>query len=261
MTVDEEELADEARRRGDMVAARVHLERAVVQAAADGDPDRTAAVRVGLALVVAGAGDFAEALGLLEQAGAGSAAVHARAQSQRALVLQRLGRLDEAARQWRTALRTWRRLGDPASVARVLNNRGLLHAYRGDLRAAAADLDRAGALYRGLPDRELESAEVVHNQGFVASRGGDVAGALRLFDRAAEAFERLGVRRPETMLDRCEALLAAQLAAEALAVGLQALTELENQGRAADLAEAMVLVAEAALGAGRAAEAATLAGR
>ena len=259
--VDEQQAASDARRRGDMVAARVHLERALAQAVADGDAERAAEARVGLAMSLAGAGDFPEALRQLEEASAGSAVVHARAQGQRAVVLQRLGRLDEAALQWRTALRTWRRLGDNDGVAKVLNNRGVLHAYRGDMRAAEVDLDRAGALYRSLPDRELEATEVVHNQGFVAARAGDVTRALRLFDRAAEEFERLGVRRPETLLDRCEALLAAQLATEALAVGLQALIELENQGRAADLAEAMVLVAEAALAAGRAGEAATMAGR
>ena len=67
---------------------------------------------------------------------------------QRALILQRLGRLDDALEGYRRPLAAFRRAGDVLWEARSLCNRGVLQVYRGALAAAEADLLRAEAVAR-----------------------------------------------------------------------------------------------------------------
>ena len=71
----------------------------------------------------------------------------ARLQLQRAILLHHHHRLDEALDGYRSALVVFRRHGDQLWEARALNNRGLIHAYRGSLTAAEEDLVAAARLY------------------------------------------------------------------------------------------------------------------
>jgi hypothetical protein len=146
-----------------------------------------------------------------------------------------------------------RRAGDHLGEARVLTNRGLLHAYAGRLDAAESELRRAERRYR-LLERPLEAACVAHNLGFVAARQGDVPAALHWYEQAARALAAQGVTHPEALLDYCESLLRARLVPEARQVGTQAADQLERNGMQADLAEARLLLAEAAMADGDAAE-------
>ena len=154
----------------------------------------------------------------------------ARAQMQRAVILQKLGRLDEALEGYRTAATALRRHGDTLWEARLLANRAVLQVYRGALRAAEADLRRAEALDRSL-GQDLGATEDRHNLGWVAARRGDVPAALAAYDQAEEDYRRLGVPIALLLMDRCEVLLAARLVAEARRAAERAVAELA--GRAA----------------------------
>jgi tetratricopeptide (TPR) repeat protein len=259
VSVAERALGLVARVRHDLGAAGVHLERAIDVALAAGLKRRVAEARTSLALVLASLGDVAGALEQADQAAGdldGGAA--ARLLVQRSLILQRLGRLDQALQGYRRALPALRRAGDDEGEARLLTNRGILHAYRGDYRAAATDLAAAERGHLALGQR-LDAARVRHNLGFVAARRGDVPVALRWFDRAEQDFGRLGVSFPALVLDRCETLLAVRLVDEARRAGTAAAVELQAAGDEIDLAEARLLLSQAALLGGDVAEAGSLA--
>ena len=98
--------------------------------------------------------------------------------------------------------------------ARLLNNRGLLHAYRGSLRDAEADLRVALALHESA-GASLSAADSWWNLGFVAARRGDAPTALQHFDAAAEIYRRHGLPVQELMLDRVELLLGVGAVGEA----------------------------------------------
>jgi tetratricopeptide (TPR) repeat protein len=233
--------------REDLVRARGHLVRAVELADASGLTVRAAEARTSLLLVLASLGELPEALRQADlAAGALSGAAAARLAGQRAIVLHRLGRHDEALAGYRRALAGMRRWGDREREARLLSNRGVLHVHRGDYRAATADLLAAERLHVEL-GRELSAAEVRHNLGFVASRRGDVPEALRWFDLAEAQLRAHGQSGAPGLLDRCETLLAVRLVAEARRVATTAIAELDASGAAMDVAEARLLLAQAAL--------------
>ena len=231
----------------DLVAARAHLVRAVELADGAALATRAAQARTSLLLVLASLGELDEALRQADLAEAVlTGAPAARLAGQRALVLHRLGRHDDALAGYRRALAGFRRWGDREREARFLSNRGVLHAQRGDYRAATADLLAAERLLVEL-GRELSAAEAHHNLGFVASRRGDVPEALRWFDLADTELRAHGVSRPSRLLDRCETLLAVRLVTEGRQVATAAVAETEASGAAIDLAEARLLLAQAAL--------------
>ncbi|HZB72511.1 MAG TPA: hypothetical protein VE395_10250, partial [Acidimicrobiales bacterium] len=244
-----------ARELDDLPGAEALLRRSVRRARRSGLRVREGEGRLTLAHVLALAGDTrggrreaAHAASLLE----GPAA--ARALAQQAVIAQRTGHYAEALDGFRRALAVFRRHGLDADVALLRQNRGIVHAYRGELAAARADLDAARRHYERNA-QELAAAEVVHNLGFVAALAGDIPAALRCYDEAAEAFRALRVRRPLGLLDRGEALLAGGLAADAHAVAAQAVAMVPGGSEGADHAEALLACARAALAAGRATEA------
>jgi tetratricopeptide (TPR) repeat protein len=231
----------------DLTSATAHLRRAVQIAERSAVDGRAAEARMSLSLVLAYTGDTVAALreaDLAAEVLTGGEA--ARLQMQRALILQRLGRSDEALDGYRSALAVFRRNGDREHEARLLNNRGLLYAYRGSLRAAERDLAHAEELHAAV-GQELAAAEARHNLGFVAARAGDVPKALHLFDVADEYFRAHGVPRGIYLLDRAEVLLSVHLVDEARLAAQRAVTELARGGMAADLAEARLRLAEAAI--------------
>jgi tetratricopeptide (TPR) repeat protein len=135
------------------------------------------------------------------------------------------------------------------SEARVLSNRGILHAYRNELGLAETDLNKALALYRGL-ESEIAAAQVLHNLGYVSALRGDVPAALRRYDEAARPFAEQGLAAPTLSIDRAELLLSARLLPEArrqIEIGVAAL---EAAGVSLDLAEARLLLSQIALAEG-----------
>ncbi len=169
--------------------------------------------------------------------------------AQRALVLQRIGRYEEALSCYRQALPGLRRDGDSLWEARLLGNRGPLRAYLGDHRGALRDLQRCAEVAEANGLRN-QLARAKQNLGFAMILAGDVPAALELLDEAADVRQERG-DDGSLLLDRAEALLTAGLGAEASESAAAALIGLEERGLAYDAAEARLLFARAALSAGR----------
>ncbi|PWK40107.1 CHAT domain-containing protein [Actinoplanes xinjiangensis] len=253
-----------ARESNRMRSAALHLRRAVAVADQAGLPVPAARARMTLALVRADQGDIPGAVRLGEAASAHLEGLEAaRLRHQLAVVAQRRGLLEEALHEYGGALAVFRREGDLLWQAKVLNNRGVLQAYRGRPGPAEADLLRAEELYAKL-GQDLAVADVRWNRGFAAGRAGQVVAALTHLAAAEEHYVRNNLSAALIMMDRCDVLLSAGLHEEAREVAAAAVRELARRRMAADLAEARLLLAAAALACGATAEArkaARLAGR
>jgi len=229
--------------------AAVHLRRSVRIGELHGLGERTAESRMSLALVEEDLGRPHAAIRAIDRAIADLRGLPlARARMQRALILRRLGRETEALAGYGAALAAFRRWDDRLWQARALMNRGVLHALRGALRHADADLRRAERLYAEL-ELPAAVAHVRHNRGFVAAQAGDVSRALTWYDRADEQFRRDGPP-VAALLDRAELLLAARLLPEARQAALVAVQACAGGRLGSLLPQARLLVARAALAAG-----------
>jgi tetratricopeptide (TPR) repeat protein len=247
---------------GQISGARARFERARDRALADGLYDRVAEIQIGLAIVLLDCEEPEAAMAEIDSAlgHALDVATIGKVQSQRATILMRLGRYGEALEQAAVALATCRSAGLLGPVARLLSNRGIVHAYLGDYGEAESELGEALELLRR-EGSDLGAANVVHNLGFVAARRGDVPSALARFDEAFAEYLRLDIPSHAAFTDRCEVLLSARLLPEARVAADAAVVGLERTGRAADLAEARLMLAEVALAGGDNDTAATQAGQ
>ncbi|HVE46724.1 MAG TPA: CHAT domain-containing protein [Acidimicrobiales bacterium] len=248
----------------DIPAATSHLRRSLQLALLAELPGRVADAQVSLARALFLGGETEAALDQMDRAEPFAEGVEAaRLCSDRAWVLQRLGHLDEALERYGQALSLLRAEGDICGEAQLLDRRGRMHASRRSFDPAEEDLERARSLYELLGSR-YGVARVTHNLGFCAARRGDVATTLELYDRAEEELVALGVPSAPDLLDRCEALLSARLVTEARHTAEVAAAELEAGGMDLDLAQARLVLGQAALLAGAPEEArhhATLAWR
>jgi tetratricopeptide (TPR) repeat protein len=236
---------------GSSATAVPALRRAIAAARRSGQPQLEAEARMSLAFALTASGDGTGALRHARQALAaagdrGTGRLHMRW----AVIMERLGRFDDAFAGYRRGLAALRAAEDGDGVARALCDRGVLHAYRGNLAAAEADLREAQQISDGL-GRDLMSATVRANLGFVALRGGDIVAALAHYDAAEPTLAASsGARHSVLELDRSEALLAAGLAVEARDHATRAADALARVGMEAEAAEARLLIAEASLAAG-----------
>ena len=176
--------------------------------------------------------------------------------SQRALILFRGGRLDEAEAAFAEAEAHLPEGG--IDVLRLLLNRSALRIERGDCPPARTDLRRAVRLSRELSDRHAERI-ALHNLGCLEFTAGDLPLALRLMH---EGMEMDGdTQQGIAHLDRSRVLLAAGLTDEADAALARA-AELFRRDRCwQDLGEVDLTRAEVALMTGRYAAARQLAGQ
>lgn len=170
----------------------------------------------------------------------------ARARTQRAAILQELGRLEEALEDLRRALPVLRRAGDAQWATRALSNRGLLRISRREFALARADLLAALDLSRehGLT---LPEAIVEHNLAWLESQRGDVPEALQHLSRAEEMFAALGMATAAILTDRAELLLSVRLLDEALETAGAAVAANIEHGRANHLPESQLLLSTIAL--------------
>jgi tetratricopeptide (TPR) repeat protein len=236
---------------GDLTGAILDLTQAVKVAEAASLPRRVGEARMSLVVALADAGRTADALEEAERARPLlKGADLSRLLAQRALVLQRIGRYEDALACYRQSLPGLRKDGDSLWEARLLGNRGPMRAYLGDHRGAVNDLKRCAAVAEanGLWN---QLARAWQNLGFAMSLVGDVPAALELLDNAAEVGQQRGFDDSSLVLDRAEALLAAGLGSEAADWASTALLGLDERGLAYDAAEARLLFARAALSAGR----------
>ncbi len=164
--------------------------------------------------------------------------------AQRALILARAGRSEEAMSNFARALPLLRAANDVQFQCLLFINRSNLLAYLGRLAAAERDLQSGIALARqhGLHDRVVVLSA---NLGFLKVRGGDIPAALQLF---AQALEGAG-KAPGLVAthDRAEALLIAGMPGEARESLERRVHDVESAGFAVDLAEWHLLLAQAAL--------------
>lgn len=231
----------------DVPAATVHLRRSLQLALLAELPERVAQAQASLARALFLGGDTEAALDQMERAAPVLAGVEAgRLAGERAWVLQRLGHLEDAVKQYCPALSLMREGGDLVGEAQLLDRRGRLHVSLGAFDVAEEDLDRSRVLYAHLGSR-FGVARVTHNLGFSAARRGDVATALGRYDQAEEELLSLGVPSSPDLLDRCEALLSARLVAEARHSAEVAATQLEAGGMELDLVQARLVLGQAAL--------------
>ncbi|MEO5831995.1 MAG: CHAT domain-containing protein [Nakamurella sp.] len=230
---------------GDLAHAERRARAAVRAAARTGNPLLAAEPRMTLAFILLEAGRVRAALGEAEQAAAGSTGLSAaRVASQRALILQRMGRLDEALAGYAAALPVFRRHRDHVWEARLLNNRGQLHTDQGRLTLATADFAASRAVFLDAGMTALAS-DVEWNLAGVATLRGDVPMALARFDAVRSEHLGRGTPNPQLQIDRAETLLSVGLAAEAVVEAAAAVTALTDARQHVDLPHAILVQAQA----------------
>lgn len=232
---------------GDLRLALTHLRRARTWAARADSAEREADVlaTLGVALVHAGrTRQGMDALGRGVERGSGH--TRARVLFRRAYSWWVLGHHKEALEDVRRAIPVLRQAGDVIWTARALTLRATVHLALGSVERAVADFTAAEALW-DTTGQEHDKADAVESRGLAAFRAGDVPAALRLLDEAEERYAKLGT--PTFMLNirRCEVLMAAGLAAEALAEADAAVRALDGiGGQSTRKAELLLAAARAA---------------
>lgn len=112
-----------------------------------------------------------------------------------------------------SVIRDLRRCGDQRWLANALIGRGIARCSATKLADADADFTAAQHLLHAIGEPR-RAAMCLHNRGFVAMLAGDLPLALRRYEDAAKAGLD-STSRPEALVDRAEALLAAGLTGEA----------------------------------------------
>jgi len=239
------------RDRGDLRGAVAELTTGVRLARASGQPEREADVQATLGATLAWTGRSRQGLAILDRAlEASRGDLTGRVLMRRATILKHLGRFHEAHRDLNRALPYLRRAGDTVWEARSLTWRAEVFLGLGLPGRAAADFARAEELL-ATTGQDLEYAKARHNRGLAALSRGDLPAALSYFDEAGNRYGALGETIPELTIDRCSALLAAGLAAEAAREADTALSRIPTEGWIAyKKAELLFSAATAALAAG-----------
>jgi tetratricopeptide (TPR) repeat protein len=166
---------------------------------------------------------------------------------QRATILAREGRLDEAVRLFDDVLDRFTVAGDEAFVASTLGNRGMANLDRGRATAAQRDLEAARHRFAAL-GVAFKVATMDHNLGRVAGRRGDVVTALDRFAAAEEQLQQLGQDTAEIQANRLEVLLQAGLFEEAASVAAASERSMGRVGLELDRAEVALAHSLALLG-------------
>jgi len=144
--------------------------------------------------------------------------------------------------------------GDEVWLARLRVNRAIVLAQLGRLTAAERDLERGAKVLRG----GTSAAHVAINRAWLASLSADVPRALARYDDALAAARTSGAPIGLVLRDRAELLSAVGLWAEACDVAQAAVDELDRASPVC-AADARLVLADAQLGAERAADAAATA--
>jgi tetratricopeptide (TPR) repeat protein len=235
---------------GDVEAGVRELRNALRLARQTGSPDREADVLAALGAALVFAGRTADGLAAFDRAvGLVGGVAGGRVRYRRGFALWTLGRYAAALTDFRHAVSVLRHADDPVWMARSLNGRGLAYLSVGSPGRADADFVAAGRLWTRT-GQELEAIHTVLNRACAASRAGDLPAALAFFDEAASRYRPMRVPTPFLSFDRCEVLLAAGLADEALAEADAAIRDIEQaHGWSTKRAELLLVAANCALAA------------
>ena len=224
-----------------------HLDAAVDAAIALDDAELEGLASMSLAASLSYSGEFERSLQLVARAVIlldGDDRVVA--MSQQAGLLQRAGRNPEALRAFDAALDAAAGANDITLVGEIWANRGVLLGWAGEIDAAEVDTRHALELFES--QRWTKKAvDMRHNLAWLAARRGDLVEAFRRFDEAEQVYTSLGLSSASVFPDRAEALLAAGLPGEAQILAERSVQSLKSQGDDVDAAEALMLVARAAL--------------
>ncbi|MFG2543767.1 CHAT domain-containing protein [Streptomyces sp. NPDC048594] len=232
---------------GDTRLALAHLRRARDQASRADSPEREADVLATLGVALVHSGRTREGLAAFERGVArGSGHTRARVLFRRAYVWWVLGRHGEALEDVRRAIPVLRQADDVIWTARALTLRATVHLALGSVERADADFSAAERLW-DTTGQEHDKADAVESRGLAAFRSGDVPAALRLLDEAEERYAKLGTPTFMLTIRRCEVLMAAGLATEALAEADAATAALDGiGGQSTRRAELLLVAARAA---------------
>ncbi len=238
------------RHRGLMDDALRELRAAVRLAHRSRDVDREADARATLGVTLAMAGRTRSGLDQLNSsiAAATDPLVLGKALVRRAHVRHYyLAEEREALVDLEPALVAIRAAGERVWEARTLNVIGGCHLALGHVAEAERAIRAAEAIFTSEGQR-LEAVITLHNRGSIAFRQGDLPLALTLFDLAAEKYADLGMDEAKLVLERCQALLTAGLADEAV----ELVRDRVQKGSmpAVELAELVLVQASAELAAG-----------
>ncbi|WP_424883152.1 CHAT domain-containing protein [Streptomyces sp. SLBN-8D4] len=236
---------------GDMRLALDHLRRARDLAARSESADREADVLAALGVALVHAGRTRQGLAALER-GVEVSSGHTRARVlfRRAYASWVLGHHRTALEDVRRAVPVLRQADDVIWTARALTLRATVHLALGAVERADADFTAAEALW-DTTGQEHDKADAVESRGLAAYRSGDIPAALRLLDEAQERYAKLGTPTFMLTVRRCEVLMAAGLAPEALAEADAAIKVLDGIGGQSTLkAELLLAAARAARHAG-----------
>ena len=235
---------------GDVGAGIRELRQALRLAQRIGSAEREADVlgSLGAALVISGR--TAEGLTAFERAiGLSNGALAGRVLHKRGIILWTLGRYAAALADLRRAVSVLQRANDTLWAARALSGRGLVYLALGSPARADPDFVTAGRLFAEC-GQDLEAAHTVLNRGVAAFRSGDLPAALAFMDDAAVRYRSFGFPTHALTFDRCDVLLAAGLASDALAEADAAIREIEQKrGWTTKRAELLLGAASAALAA------------
>ncbi|MEV4137714.1 CHAT domain-containing protein [Dactylosporangium sp. NPDC049742] len=166
---------------------------------------------------------------------------------QRGVVLSRLGRDEEALRQFDAAVAALRSGSEPEALARALYNRGNVHMGLARMRAARNDFQRAVRVAeRAGFDRIIPMAR--HSLGYLDYLNGNIPAALAVYREVAPRYQlsKPGML-PILALDRARALTAAGLFRDAEQELVWAVAQFRRRRTGQDYAEAQLARAEAAL--------------
>ncbi|MFF4894887.1 CHAT domain-containing protein [Streptomyces sp. NPDC001068] len=236
---------------GDLGVALDHLRRARDFAARADSAEREADVLATLGVALVHAGRTREGLAAFERGVArGSGHTRARVLYRRAYVWWVLGRHKEALEDVRRAIPVLRQADDVIWTARALTLRATVHLALGAVDRADADFTAAERLWE-TTGQEHDKADAVESRGLAAFRAGDIPAALRLLAEAEERYAELGTPTFMLYIRRCEVLMAAGLAPEALAEADTAIAALDRLGgQSTRKAELLLAAARAARSAG-----------
>lgn len=235
---------------GNVSAGIVELRSAVRLARRTGSTDREADALASLAVALVYGGRTADGLATFDLALRLSRGVKAaQVLHRRSIALLALGRHAAAMNDVRRAAGVLQRAHDKLWTARVVNVRGLVYHAMGVPARADADFAAAERMFAET-SQVLESIYMVHNRALVAAAINDIPAALSYFDEAASRYEPLNVLVPDLAVDRCNVLLAAGLASDALAEADSTVVEIErSHGQSTKKAELMLIAARCALAA------------
>jgi len=237
---------------GDVSAGIREFRRALGLAQRLGSAEREADVLASLGAALAYAGRSADAFAALDRAIVlSSGALTGRVLHRRGHVLWTLGRHAAALDDFRRAIGILQRANDPVWAARAFNGRGLVNIALGFPSRAISDFVVAGRLYAE-NGQEIEVVHTVLNRGVATFYSGDLPTALALLDEAASRYRQRRWPTRTLAFTRCEVLLAAGLARDALAEADAALLDnVQSRGQATQRAELLSMAASCALAAGK----------